>query len=470
MNTTAPEPRIRPGTTVAGRVESIAGDGRGVLSVGGREVLVRGAWPGDVVEARIYRRRRGKLEAYALAVEEEGISRRQPPCVHVGECGGCVWQQWPISAQREMKRCLVEQALKSAMPDMPVEVLPTREVGPEFGYRNKMEFAFGRNPDGKATLGLHRLRRFDVTFDLVRCWIASPRASEAVAWVREWANRHGLAAYDGRTHEGILRYLVVRESAATGEIMANLVVADKAFEGLDDLADGLPHSLPQVVSLLLSVNARKGDTAIPEFTEVLAGQPSITERIGPLAVELSARSFLQTNTGGAAVLYEMVRERAALAGSERVLDLYCGAGLIGLWLAGPAHTPPAREVVGVEQVPEAVADAERLRDRLGYEHVRFVRGDAERVLPAWAAEGESFDVAVVDPPRAGLHPKARAALVALRPGRIVYVSCNPSSLAKDMNELIRAGYAPGPVEPVDMFPQTAHVESLVRLDRRGQEP
>jgi 23S rRNA (uracil1939-C5)-methyltransferase len=258
----------------------------------------------------------------------------------------------------------------------------------------------------------------------------------------------------------LLRHLVVRIAAATGEIMVNLVATQDDFAGLGDLATALPQAIPHVKSLLASVNTRIGDTAIPERTQVLAGSQTIAERIGPFEVEVSARSFLQTNTQGTKVLYEMVHERAALTGSERVLDLYSGIGLIGLWLAAEA-----REVVGVEQAPEAVADAERLRDRVGYDHVRFVVADAGVLLPEWVREGRSFDVAIVDPPRAGLHPKALAALTMLAPPRIVYVSCNASSLARDMKELVATGYAAGPVAPLDMFPQTAHVESVVRLDR-----
>jgi 23S rRNA (uracil1939-C5)-methyltransferase len=193
---------------------------------------------------------------------------------------------------------------------------------------------------------------------------------------------------------------------------------------------------------------------------VLAGKPTITERVGGIEIEVSPESFVQTNTVGAAHLYDLAAERADLTGAERVLDLYCGTGLIGLWVRNRA-----REVVGVESVPEAIADAERLRDRLNAESVRFVTRLAEDVLPQWTASGERFDVAFVDPPRMGMHPKALTALAELAPSRIVYVSCNPRSLARDVATLTDAGYVSSAVQPVDMFPQTAHVECVMALDR-----
>jgi len=466
--------RLRPGMTITGRVEAVALDGRGMFTVDGRRAYVLGALPGDLADVRIRRRRRGELHCEAVVVHEEGIPRRQPACVHVSECGGCRWQQWAIDDQRRLKREIVEHALAEGLPGAHVAVLPTLAVGPEYGYRNKMEFTFGSVPvrhserGAGTTLGLHRAGRFDVTFDLTRCWLPSPRASEVVAWVRAWANRHGLPAYDSRTHEGLLRHLVVRESAATGEMMVSLVAMSRGVDGLDELATDLPAAMPQVASVLLGVNTRVGDTAIPEELALLAGRQTILERIASPAhgsrgieVEISLRSFLQTNSFGAARLYDLVATQAELSGAERVLDLYCGAGLIGLWLA-----PSAREVVGLELVPEAVEDAERLRRRLDLEHVRFVAGVAEEVLPRWAEAGDTFDVIVADPPRAGMHPKAVAALIELAPARVVYVSCNPRALAADMKELIAAGYVAGPVQPADMFPQTAHVESVVRLDRR----
>lgn len=450
-------PQPRSETTVTLRIESVAQDGRGLARIGDREVLVRGALPGDLVEARVHRRTRLRYEAYLLTLLEEGIPRRKPACGHVSECGGCRWQECPIESQRAMKRSIVERALADSLGSSAPAVLPVREVSPEFGYRNKMEFTF--SGDGDVTLGLHRAGSYLAAFDLDRCWLAPGEVSQVVAWVRAWANRYHLPAYDKRTHQGILRHLVVRFAAATREIMANLVATTDTFDGLDDLTTGLPEAIPQVKSLLLGVTTRNGDTAIPESTALLAGQETITERIGPFEVRVSARSFLQTNTIGAESLYGLVAERAALNGQERVLDLYCGIGLIGLWLA-----KNAREVVGVDQIAEAIADGNRLRNSLGYDHVRFVAADAERLLPIWVQEGEHFDVAVVDPPRVGLHPKALAALVRLHPRRIVYVSCNASALADNMKALADAGYVSGSVQPLDMFPQTPHVELVVALE------
>jgi 23S rRNA (uracil1939-C5)-methyltransferase len=446
--------------TVSAFIEGLAPDGRGVSSVSGRPLLVRGALPGDQVQAKVSRRRGGRLEGYTVVVESEGFPRRQPPCAHVGQCGGCTWQQWDLAIQREMKQRIVSDAFAVACPHDPVRVLPVCDAGPEYAYRNKMEFTFGRDAKGDVTLGLHRVGRFDATFDIDRCWIAPDGINAVRTWVCDWARRHNLVPYNARAFEGALRHLVLRESAATGEIMANLVATTEDVAGIGDLAENLPKAIPQVKSLLFSLNTRRGDTARAETSTLLSGSETIVERVGTLEVLLSAGSFLQTNSVGAERLYAIVGEMAALTGRERVLDLYCGTGLIGVALA-----PNAREVVGLEQFPAAVADAVALRARLGLSHVSFVEGEAEHVLPEWAAAGEDFDVAVVDPPRAGLHPKALIALLQLAPRRIVYVSCNPVSLAANARELIAGGYRPGDVQPVDMFPHTPHVESVLRFDR-----
>lgn len=459
--------KLSRGTVITGAVTGMHRDGRGVMTAlngagDERTVVVRGAWPGDVVEAEIRRRRRGVFEAETVAVVEEATPRREPRCAHTSECGGCRWQEWPDTEQRRMKQHLTEQAFSDETPEVRIEVLPTLAVSSEFGYRNKMEFTFGRRksgPDaGTLVLGLHRAGRFDWVFDLDRCYLCGERVSDVVAWVREWAVRHDLAAYDQRRHEGVLRHLVVREAGATGEMLVNLVAADLDIPGIDEFAE-LPLAFPEVTSLLLSLNTRKGDTAQAEHTTVLRGSDSITERVGPVSVEISAASFLQTNTEGAAKLYDIALRAADVGGSERVLDLYCGVGLIGLWFA-----PHVAEVIGVESVPEAVAEASRLSEQQGFENMSHVEGLAEDILPRWAAEGMHFDVAVIDPPRMGMHPKALSALIDLRPDRIVYVSCNPRTLAADIRELAQAGYTPGAVQPVDMFPQTAHVECVVRLD------
>jgi 23S rRNA (uracil1939-C5)-methyltransferase len=465
-------PTLKSGMTTTARIESLFHDGRGVFHSGTRRVLTRGAWPGDEVELSVYRRRKGNLEARVTEVLHQGACRRDAPCEHLDECGGCSWQQWPVDEQRRMKQILVRQAFAQtadelADPESPgpidVEVLPTLEVGPEYGYRNKMEFSFGTDREtGSTMLGLHRTGRFDWTFDLGRCYIAGPVVSDIVGRVRDWARRQGHSAYSQRSHEGLLRHLVVREAAATGEVMVVLVASSTDVGGLTELAEGLPSAVPRVASLLLGVNAREGDTALAETTTLLAGRDTIREQIGDVEVDVSWRSFLQTNSVGAAHLYDLVAARAALTGTERVLDLYCGTGLIGFCLA-----PMADTVVGLEQTPEAIGDAERTCERLGLTNVSFVNGLAEKVLPLWRASGETFDLAVVDPPRAGMHPNALAALVGLQPTAIVYVSCNPRTLSADMKVLVEAGYTPGPVQPLDMFPQTAHVESVVRLDHRA---
>ena len=456
--TEIPYRAAKPGVELTAVIESLTHEGRGSFHHGPREVVVRGAWPGDEVDVRVVRRRRGLAEAVVQEVISEGTSRRDAPCVHIGECGGCIWQQWSRDDQREKKRELVRMAFAEGLPGVDVDIAEVMAAGDEFGYRNKMELSFDQWKESPVKLGLHHAGRYNVVFDMERCHIAQPVVSEIAEIVRQWANRHELSVYRSRPDEGLLRYLVLR-CASTGEVMVNLVVSDGEVPALDELVDRLTGEVPRITSLILGINGRKGSTAITETSRVLAGKPTIAEKLGELEFDVSPASFLQTNAKGTEVLYDLIAEVAALDGSQRVLDLYCGMGLIGLWLANSA-----REVVGLEQVPEAIADAERLRDRMGMEHVSFLCGNAEHILPDVVARGESFDVVIVDPPRAGLHPKALKALVDLRAPAIVYVSCNPRALARDMGELLDAGYRPGTIQPVDMFPHTAHVETVVRLD------
>jgi 23S rRNA (uracil1939-C5)-methyltransferase len=449
------------------RLTAFDARGRAVGESDGYRVRLRRGVPGSTVRARVLRRRRDQIDAHpieTIAASREAVPAR---CEHAGVCGGCSFQDLAYDAQLAGKRSLVAEA----MPDLFVDpVLPAPEA---FGYRNKMEFSFGSRryveahepPNAPAgfALGLHARDLFSKVIDVRACPIQAPAADRILASAREIALELGLSPWDAREHRGLLRHLVVRVASATGEILVALVTSEDARGPVDEFARRLLSRHGEITTLVHGVNSRHADTAIMESERVLHGPGSILERLSGLEFAISAGSFFQTNTRAAEILIALVREEAALSGEEVVWDLYCGTGTLALSLARSA-----REVVGLEIVSSSVADARRNAGRNGIANARFVEGD---VLAGLSSAGSAPpDVVLLDPPRSGLHPKLIPRLAELSPRRIVYVSCNPKAAAADVARLSAAGYQPGRVRPVDLFPHTPHVESVIGFERRSLCP
>lgn len=451
----APRP-FKKGETVELQVDDLAFGGRGITRVDGFVVFVDGALPGDRVTAMVTKRKPHYAEARALSVLEASPLRVAPSCSHTGVCGGCRFQDLSYAEQLRHKESQVADCLKH-LGRLDATMRPIVPAARTFGYRNKMEYSFGRDVDGRVTLGLHRRGLFDRPFDLERCWIASEASSALVAFVREKANAAGLTSYNTRRREGLLRFLVVREGTHTGQIMVNLV-ASEDLPVFDDWAAEIQARFPAVRSVLLNTTRRLSSVASGDVERVLAGSDRIEETLAGLTFEISSASFFQTNTEQAERLLEVALEGLALTGSERVLDLYSGTGTFTLPIARRA-----REVVGVESNGAAVRDAERNAARNAVTNARFIAGEAERL----DLEGLGADAVVVDPPRVGLHADAVKRLVALGAPRLVYVSCNPSTLGRDLALLGAERYRLEWVRPVDMFPHTAHIESVAALSRRS---
>ncbi len=457
------ETRPPRGAVIPLRIDSAAAGGAGVARHDGYVIFVRGGLPGDVVEARLDKRKSAFGEATALRVLEPSPHRLDPPCPHVSVCGGCTWQALAPEAQLDIKRQIVREALARIAGLADVEVRPTLPSPEPYRYRNKMEYSF-YDHDGVPILGLHVRGRYDRVFPLAACHLAS-EASEALArTAAELARRDGISAYHQKRHTGILRVLATRESRHTGEILAH-IVASKDLPAFDRWVPALRAACPSLAGVVLSVNKGLSGIASQGTQRVLWGVDRFLEKLGPLLFEVQVRSFFQVNSAQAQHLARLVVGAAALTGHERVLDLYCGTGTLALLLAaGPDgdRSRAARDVIGVETVAEALDDARANAARNGLESCRFLHGEVEK-LPLESLG--AFDVVVVDPPRAGLHPKAIARVLALAPGRIVYVSCNPATLARDLGLFAAAGYLPGPVQPLDMFPHTAHIECITTLQR-----
>ncbi len=459
----------KKGQTLVLEIEDLAFRGRGLARVDGFTVFVDRALPGDRVKARVYRKKKNYAEARLLEILRPSGDRVAAPCRYSGHCGGCTLQALSYEKQIFYKRRHVAESLAHIGLLREIPVHSTRASVNVFGYRNKMEFSCSDRrwllPEEMGcddvsmdmALGLHVPGTFHKVLDIEDCLIQPELGNAILAHVREYMRASGRPVYGLRSHEGFWRFVMLRHSTAEDRWMVNLVTKTLERDAVQPLADALREAFPRVVSVVNNVTARKAGIAVGEFEVCLAGRPVITDRIGAMEFEISANSFFQTNTRGAETLYGIVRDYAGLGGDETVVDLYCGTGTIALFLAAGA-----REVIGVEQVAEAVADARRNSRRNGIHNCRFLAGDAGEVLAQLDVRPQ---VMVIDPPRAGMHGKVLARVMALAPERIVYVSCNPATLARDLS-LMAEGYEVAEVQPVDLFPHTFHVEAVARLEKR----
>ncbi len=440
------------------KVDSLAYGGNGVARLNGFVVFVRRGLPGDTVRARVTNVKRNHAEALALEVLEPGAERVEAPCAHYPACGGCRFQDLAYEAQIAAKEEQVREALRriGGLADAPLEpILPAVEV---FHYRNKMEYSFAQTPVGPA-LGFHKAGRWDEVLDIERCWLTTDLGNAIRLAVRDWARADGLVAYDQVEHTGYLRHLVVREGRNTGQALVQLVTAPGKLAARESFVAALRH-FPEVRSIHWSVNERPAEvTNLP--TRVLWGEDAIEEELNGLRFRVRPNAFLQTNTAMAERLYGIALEYAGLTGEETVYDLYCGIGTIGLTLAREALT-----VWGVEVSEESVACALENAELNGLANAAFFAGEVSDALQELRDRAGAPDVIVVDPPRAGLSGKALRRMARLEAPRIVYVSCNPTTLAANVKTLETDwGYRLERAQPVDMFPHTPHVETVALLTR-----
>jgi 23S rRNA (uracil1939-C5)-methyltransferase len=436
-------------------VDSLAYGGRGVARYGELVVFVARALPGDRVRARVTKFKRRYAEARTVELLEPGPGRVEPRCAHFGTCGGCAWQDLDYAEQLRHKQAQVDDALRRLGALDGYELEPIVGADETYGYRNKVEYSWLATPDGPA-LGFHRAGRWDQLLAVDRCHIVSDVSNDVRRAFVAWAREQGLTAYDQRDASGFLRHLVVREGAHTGELLAMLVTGPGDIPGVDGLAARLPDS---VVGLLHAVNDGVAEVTSGLEPRVLRGRDGYRERIGGLDFDVSAGAFMQTNTVMCERLYARAMELAKPGIDDVVWDLYCGAGAIGLLAAAAG----AGQVYGIEISAESVERARENAARNDLDRVEFVVGDVARELPALRERVPAPTLAFVDPPRAGLTLKAVRRLIELEPQRIVYVSCNPTTLAPNARQLVDAGYRLEVVQPVDMFPHTPHIEAVARL-------
>ena len=439
-------------------IESLAYGGNGVARHDGFVVFVRGGLPGDRVLAQVTKTKRGFAEATAQVVLEPSPARVDAPCRHFGVCGGCRFQDLAYEAQVAEKEKQVRDALIriGRIPDPPLDqIVPAASV---YGYRNKLEYSFSAGEDG-AELGFHRAGRWDEIVDIEECLLTTDLGNAIRLAVRAWAREERLEPYDQATGKGYLRHLVVREGRNTGQALVVLVTAPGERFETGYFVDVL-RRFQEVRSIHWAINDTPAEqTNLP--TKLLWGEEAIEEEILGLRFRVRPSAFLQTNTEMAERLYELARDFAALTGSENVFDLYCGTGTIGLTLARDA-----RAVWGLEISEESIACAIENAELNGIENAQFFAGNVGQTLEELVEKAGAPDVVIVDPPRAGLAGKALRRTGALAARRIVYVSCNPTTLASDVQVLRDDhGYQLVRCSPVDMFPHTPHVESVSLLTR-----
>lgn len=458
MNAGAAE-EVRVGDRIVVTIKRIGINGEGVGYYKRKAVFIDGVLPEEVVKARITRVESGYLNAEVVELEKRSSDRQQPSCPVYAECGGCQLQHMNYSAQLRSKEEIVRESFRryAKMEQLPLR--PILGMDNPSGYRNKAQLQVGREGKrlitGLYSAGSHRL------VDISGCEVQHPVVNEVIDGVKRILAELDIPIYDERTRVGAVRTIVARVSQVSGKVQLTLITAVERLPDSRKLVQRIREALPMVVTIAQNVNKGKTSLIFGDKTTVLWGAEQLEETLGDVQFALSPRAFFQLNPEQTVKLYGSVQEAAALSGSELVVDAYCGTGTIGLWLA-----PYAKEVRGIEVIAEAVQDARDNARASGVDNARFYEGRAERLLPEWVAQGVRPDVVVVDPPRTGCERPLLDAIAVAKPKRLVYVSCNPSTLAKDCAHLFANGYKLEWVQPVDMFPMTSHVECVALLVRK----
>ena len=452
-------------------IEAVAAEGRALTHVDGMVVFVDFAVPGDVVDIQVYKKKKNYMEGWIKRIVKPSEHRLEPFCAHFGVCGGCRWQPLPYSMQLEAKRQQVEdQLVRIGHLDVP-QIRPTLPSPETRYYRNKLEFSAsasrwilnGENPDtiapqDRAGLGFHVSKFFDKVLDIKECHLQKEPSNAIRLFIKKYCLEHGFEFYNIRENKGFFRNMFVRTNDK-GDVMLIVCFAQPRMEDIKGLLDQVSARFPEISSLWYVVNEKLNDS-IADLSPVLyKGEDAIYEEMEGLSFKIGPKSFYQTNSAQAYRLYSVARDFAALSGEEVVYDLYTGTGTIAQFVSSKA-----KKVIGIEYVPEAIQDAKDNAKRNGISNCEFFAGDMKDVLnQAFIAKHGRPDVIILDPPRAGIHPDVAKVILEAAPKRMVYVSCNPASQARDL-ATICGKYRITAVQPVDMFPHTMHVENVVSLE------
>ncbi|WP_391117494.1 23S rRNA (uracil(1939)-C(5))-methyltransferase RlmD [Psychrobacillus sp. L3] len=437
-------------------IEDLTHDGAGVAKVDGYPLFIPGGLPNETAEIHVLKTLKNYGFAKLINIVEPSPFRVKAPCPVFSECGGCQLQHMTYEGQLVWKENMVRNVLKR-IGKIDAPVLPIKGMEKPWEYRNKSQIPFDLE-NGQVVAGFYQSKSHRIA-DTNTCLIQSDSADRLLRAVKVKALELDLVPYNEENRKGQLRHLVVRKARKTGEVMVVLVTKHPKLSKEDAIIEFIQTIEPNVTSIIQNVNNRNTNVIFGDETNVLWGKAVIEDRIGDVRFEISARSFYQVNPEQTEVLYKQALDYAQLSGDETVIDAYCGIGTISLFLA-----QKAKQVLGVEIVPQAIEDAKRNAELNGFTNTYFEAGPAEEVIPKWYKEGKQADVLVVDPPRKGCDEALLTTIIEQRPKRVVYVSCNPATLARDLRILEDGGYKTMEVQPVDMFPQTTHVECCALIE------
>lgn len=441
--------------------EDLTHDGAGVAKIDGFPIFVSGALPGETGKIKIVKVKKGFAYGRLMEIHEQSPNRVGAPCPIYKQCGGCQLQHLSYKGQLEHKEKHVKEVLAriGKVNLEKVTVHPTIGMKDPWNYRNKAQVPVGER-EGGLIAGFYQKRTHDI-IDMERCLIQQSENDEVVQAVKNICNQFGIRAYNEKTHKGWLRHIMVRYGYQTKEMMLVFITRTKDFPNKKSMIAEITAKFPNIKSIVQNINPKRTNVIFGDETRVLWGTEYIYDYIGDIKFAISAKSFYQVNPEQTKVLYEKALEYANLTGEETVIDAYCGIGTISLFLV-----QKAKKVYGVEIVPEAIEDAKRNAELNGMNNVEFAVGEAEAVIPKWYEQGIQADVIVVDPPRKGCDESLLNTIIDMKPKKVVYVSCNPATLARDIAILEQGGYEMKEVQPVDMFPHTMHVECVALLSLR----
>jgi 23S rRNA (uracil1939-C5)-methyltransferase len=456
-------------------ITDVAAEGKALAKVDGMAVFVPYAVPGDVVDIQLTRKKNNYAEGRVIRFRSYSEQRAEAFCEHFGTCGGCKWQILPYSEQLKYKQQQVEDNLKRIGKVELPEISPILGAPKTTFYRNKLEFTFSNKrwlnetemgaisqPSQMNGLGFHIPGMFDKVLDIHKCWLQDDISNQIRNAIKQFCLENEYSFFDLRNQNGLMRTLIIRTSSI-GEVMAIIVFFEEDKEKREKLLNFVSEKFPQITSLLYIINSKANDTITDQEIVVWKGRDFIFEEMEGLKFKIGPKSFYQTNSEQAYNLYKVVRDFAQLTGNELVYDLYTGTGTIANFVARRAQ-----KVIGIEFVEEAIADAKENSQLNHIENTLFFAGDMKNVLTAdFIAEHGRPDVMITDPPRAGMHDDVVETILDAQPNRIVYVSCNPATQARDLN-LLDKKYRVTRVQPVDMFPHTQHVENVVLLEIKMQ--
>ena len=467
--------KIKKGSELNIKIDSLTYGGKGISKCDGLVIFTNNVLPGQLIKAKIIRKKKSYLEAIPLEILKESPFKQKEKCVHFYDCGGCKTQDLDYKEQLSQKENQIIESLIHLGNIKIQQIEPILKSDQIYEYRNKMEFSFSNNrwlisnekgleneKSKDFALGLHPPKRFDKVVDLDYCDIQTKLSNKILNLVKKESIKQKLSPYDIINHVGFIRNIIIKHPKFSNEVMINIVTSYENIELLMPIVNKLIELSDNIKSIINTINTKKSDSAYGMPQKLLYGKKFISEYLNELEFEISADSFFQTNSTQALKMYEYVRNQCNLTGTEIVYDFYCGTGSISIFIA-----KNAKKVFGFEIVESAIKDAKKNALKNNVLNTEFYCGDLSKMLENYKEiiKKNPCDVLILDPPRAGLHPKTLKEVLKINPKKIIYVSCNPTTQARDVREFINSNYIMGMVQPIDMFPHTHHIECVITLDR-----